>query len=218
MSGTSSLPLAVHGMTVRSGHALHRNLPVLTRPVGEEGECARKLARHCVSQWLDLEPNQVVIARDASGRPYVDHPQAPGVSISHSNGHVAVLVAHGVVGVDIEHVRAVRSPFAVADAAWPPSLSRVLRSGACDFFSLWTMAEAIGKALGKGLHGLRHRDIRYVQADGRPSLQFGRLRAWNLPTWPGFAAALCSEVEDGRCLPDASFIEHPPGVAGALGR
>ncbi len=114
---------------------------------------AHALARLAVAQVQRSTPNQDDVVAAAHRRPYLPgHPDLD-LSLSHTDGLVAVAIArHARVGVDVEsiHCRPLLIPSvlsgrereAIADA---PELA-----GAA-FSRYWTLKEAISKASGQGL-------------------------------------------------------------------
>lgn len=114
-----------------------------------------------ITVWLSRSPDASVLARhvlgdvtlsrDQDGKPYV--PGGPHISLAHTRSASAVaLSALGPVGVDLEADRALpaaelaRHWFSPAEADWVALHPK-------DFLLLWTLKEAVGKALGTGLRG-----------------------------------------------------------------
>jgi phosphopantetheinyl transferase (holo-ACP synthase) len=101
----------------------------------------------------------VRVARDADGRPLL-HGGAEGVhvSISHHHAYVATAITtRGPLGVDVEVVRDLPAQ-ALADRWFAGHEARHLAGldepdRPAEFLRLWTVKEAVGKALGTGLRG-----------------------------------------------------------------
>lgn len=96
-------------------------------------------------------------ARAPSGRLLLDAPAGWHVSLSHTDGLVAVVAATAPCGVDIERVREARVAAVAARYFAPEEAAQLAAVGAAsarrDFFRLWTLKEAAVKALGEGLAG-----------------------------------------------------------------
>jgi 4'-phosphopantetheinyl transferase len=105
---------------------------------------APQLARHALGGSLDL-------LREPGGKPYL--PDGPHISLAHSRTAAAVALSTlGPVGVDLEPDRdrptagLARHWFTAPEAEW-------IALHPDDFLPLWTLKEAVGKALGTGLRG-----------------------------------------------------------------
>lgn len=114
---------------------------------------AAKLAQHAAGEVLGVDPAQLEIGREPSGRPYVVGAVGLHLAVSHTPDLAAVAVTDlGPLGVDVEPVR----PLPAAELArrWfsTPEADWVARHPD-DFLLLWTAKEAVGKALGIGLRG-----------------------------------------------------------------
>ena len=121
---------------------------------------AHALLRLTLSRYDDLAPERWRFDKDAGGKPFLVDPGAlfrASVSLSHAHGMVACAVTtEGDVGVDVERTdRAVNVDgiaarfFAPAEAAHLERLDGEARRSR--FFDLWTLKEALVKALGTGL-------------------------------------------------------------------
>lgn len=128
---------------------------ILTRRAGVRGItawAARALLRAVLAQvtgrrdWL-LRP-------DARGKPFAflpDGSAGPFLSLSHSGQNVAVAVGSGgPLGIDVEMHRA-RDFARLAAYAFGPQEAVVAARRDADFYRLWTLREAMGKATGDGL-------------------------------------------------------------------
>ena len=139
----------------------------------------RIAAKDAVRRWLwkrghgPIWPIEVTLTNDARGRPLVS---APGgrdlrISLAHRPPYAACAVAEGEdTGVDIEVVEE-RSPeferLVATDAEKELVAARVAAGEDRDevLTRLWTVKEAVGKALGTGLQG-RPRDLEVVEMEG----------------------------------------------------
>jgi phosphopantetheinyl transferase len=121
--------------------------------------CAYRLRRQALGRVLGMPADQVGLHLGEDGRAEVEGAGDATVSLSHTDGLVAVAVARGGrVGVDVERIRARRDVVATAgrcfhpdEAAWlarAPAAQRLR-----EFFRLWCKKESLGKASGRGLFG-----------------------------------------------------------------
>ena len=118
---------------------------------------ARSRLRSLLGQHLDIDPASVVFELNAYGKPRVV--QAPSVhfSLSHSGDQALLALSDTlVVGADLEQVRPLDHlelarrnfhPDEVAAIESQPSESGQRQA----FFRIWTLKEAVVKALGVGL-------------------------------------------------------------------
>lgn len=118
-------------------------------------------ARQMLGSLLDIRPSDVDLQRDAQGAPFLgSHPERR-LSISRSEDWTAVALGDArPMGLDIERLRPID---------WQPMLGMVCSDderaalvaladatpdeGLATFFALWTIKEAVLKAVGKGLRG-----------------------------------------------------------------
>ncbi len=118
---------------------------------------AHAALRGILGQYLELSPAAVRFEYGAFGKPHLFPTSRWSFSLAHSGNVALVTVARGrLVGVDIEYVRpTVRAVelakrfFADDEAAAIAAFSAGERAAA--FARLWTVKEAVGKALGCGL-------------------------------------------------------------------
>jgi 4'-phosphopantetheinyl transferase len=122
-----------------------------------ERRASRERLREVLGAHLGMDPGEIPLREEASGRPVLDG--GPAISHSHSGEWTLVAVSHGRrVGVDVERVRAgfpvdrfARRFFSSREQAALGRLSAADREDA--FFALWTRKEALLKATGEGLAG-----------------------------------------------------------------
>src|SRR3954452_533048 len=130
------------------------SVQVWLAPAGAE---PRSAAHRLLLELADTLGSQPVLSHDPDGRPVI-----PGlaVSITHTHHLVAVATSRtGPLGLDVEELypRAVgplaRRWFTPRELAWMEQKPEELTA----FLQLWTAKEAVGTALGRGLHqsGLR---------------------------------------------------------------
>ncbi|MBL9100844.1 MAG: 4'-phosphopantetheinyl transferase superfamily protein [Myxococcales bacterium] len=120
---------------------------------------ARALVRTTLSRYADLPPAAWRFVANGYGRPDIDPAHGLGdlrFNLSHTDGLVAVAVARGEVGVDVEdtwrrsHTDQIAEHFfAAGEVAGLRALPGERQHGR--FFDLWTLKEAYIKARGMGL-------------------------------------------------------------------
>lgn len=118
---------------------------------------ARARLRSLLGKHLDLAPEDVVFVQNEFGKPSVAQAPSMNFSLSHSGDQALLAISDTLeVGADLEQVRTLehldlaRRYFHRAEIAAiesQPNRSEQLES----FFRIWTLKEAVVKALGKGL-------------------------------------------------------------------
>jgi hypothetical protein len=116
----------------------------------------RALLRGVLAQSSQLPADRWHIAKIGSGRPLVaavDGAPSPSVSVSHSGKWSACAVSfNGDIGIDIETMRSDRDLAGIAARAFGPlECAEVVAEGCPRFYAIWTLREAIAKAVGIGL-------------------------------------------------------------------
>ena len=121
----------------------------------------RALLRTVLSHCTGVAPEQIKLAREAYGRPYLppsgqDPP--PQFSLSYTEGLVAaVLVVEGRIGIDVEYISRNTDCLEIAHKYFSPceytELEQLPEIQMKErFFELWTLKEAYIKARGLGLN------------------------------------------------------------------
>jgi phosphopantetheinyl transferase len=116
----------------------------------------RALLRGVLAGCSPLASDRWQIVKSSSGRPLVTGSGAmpsPSVSLSHSGGWSACAVSFdGEVGIDIETMRRDRNFTGIAGRAFGAlECAEVEAEGCARFYAIWTLREAIAKAVGTGL-------------------------------------------------------------------
>ncbi|MGR9051629.1 MAG: 4'-phosphopantetheinyl transferase family protein [Gammaproteobacteria bacterium] len=133
--------------------ALRFKLPLLrARYAASHGHLRRILAR-----YLDTAPEDIVIAADAYGKPFLPDRPERVFNLSHTAEYMAVAVGAGCrLGVDIETCRRRSDPEGIVDKcfgqeeiAYWYALSDAAKHR--EFFRFWTRKEAFVKASGYGI-------------------------------------------------------------------
>lgn len=122
----------------------------------------RRATRGILSRYVGAVPAALRFAREARGKPVLAVPAAgPCFNLTDSRDLALLAVSHsGAVGIDVEHVRAVRRRDAIARRLLDGGLVEALeRAPPAErdalFFRHWTAFEARQKATGAGLAGPR---------------------------------------------------------------
>ncbi len=117
----------------------------------------RAALRRLLAAYSGVEAGALIIRVDERGKPHLPAGYGPAFSVAHS-GEMLLLAFSGAeaIGVDVEQVRALTAWPGVIDSVLHPSekaamnrLPPAARPG--DFFSYWTLKEALSKAAGLGL-------------------------------------------------------------------
>lgn len=117
---------------------------------------SRVVLRHVLAGYHGIAAAEIPIARESSGRPYVQGADGLFFSLSHSGGTALVAVAGVPVGVDVERVRPVPRAAGIARRILHPATVAVLEGlpraqYVAAFLDAWTQREAHVKAVGGGL-------------------------------------------------------------------
>lgn len=119
-------------------------------------ETTRGLRRKMLSEVAGVDPRELSFQEDGDGKPRAENAEGWDFNVSHSGELVAVAVARGPVGVDIEMIRPVRQRQSIVARYFHPDEAcawRALDPGLREeaFFLLWSAREAAMKCLGLGL-------------------------------------------------------------------
>lgn len=134
-----------------------RTAAFLREDVARRWVAARWALRQVLARYLEVEPATVELEVDQNGKPRL-RDNGPHFNLSHSEGMALVAVASRSVGIDVEAIRPLRDPTALAERALPPSdAAAVGATSAAEqatvFYRAWTRHEARLKCLGTGLGG-----------------------------------------------------------------
>lgn len=118
----------------------------------------RGTLRHILGSYLNVTPDQLVLATGAKGKPDIAAPATRlRFNLSHSGELTLLAVAEGVeLGLDVERIRPRRGLTAIARRMFGPAEAAELGELADprrtqEFHRRWTRLEASVKALGLGL-------------------------------------------------------------------
>lgn len=122
----------------------------------------RLAAKKALAPRLNADPRRIEILNEPSGRPYCTHPEAPAISLSHTQagGLCAVSAGSEPIGADWETV-APRGPRVLEFYVHPEEQMPRAVSDARLQTRLWAAKEAVLKLLGLGL-GCDPRDVRIL--------------------------------------------------------
>jgi 4'-phosphopantetheinyl transferase len=187
----------------------------------------RAILRDLLSRYLDCGPGELVLARTGSGRPELAWPRS-GLSFSvSSSGETALFaIANGAaIGVDIEESRRCADltgaeRLFLADAERRIVCKLEPRSRGTALLQLWTLKEALAKAIGTGL-GTDPTELEFDFEPGRPPSVVAppgasSWRAGLISTSPGVVGALAGRAgwdtcEQHRYVPAAFTREDGHG-------
>ncbi len=167
---------------------------------------ARGLLRRVLGAYLDVAPADVVFAYGRKGKPHLTGAAAAlRFNLSHSGERALIALGRIPLGVDIERLRPLRDPDAIArrffSAAERETLAAQPAQGKIEaFFACWTRKEAYVKAVGDGLAiPLRSFDVTFANdcppAVRTHSLEEGGERWFLRPLEPapGYTGALAAQ-------------------------
>ncbi len=118
---------------------------------------ARGLLRILLSNYLNLDPEEIKFSYNKYGKPILDNDRNLKFNISHSGSKfICGITIDKSIGVDIEKLRAVDNADEIVESNFSESekleykcIPDRLKQKA--FFAFWTRKEAYIKAIGKGL-------------------------------------------------------------------
>jgi len=118
----------------------------------ERSIVARGGLRWILSAYCGVSPQALTFRTDTYGKPSLSGiPSAPQFNVSHSGDCVLIGVSLGPCGVDVERSRTRLSEHSIAERFFCPREVEWLRKTQNGFLRLWTMKEAVIKAVGRGL-------------------------------------------------------------------
>lgn len=117
---------------------------------------SRIVLRQILAGYQGVTAADVLLAREAGGRPYVEGADRLFFSLSHSHDVAVIAVADVRIGVDVERVRPIARAAEIANRIMHPETVALLQSlpqaqFERAFLDAWTQREAHVKAVGGGL-------------------------------------------------------------------
>lgn len=128
----------------------------------------RGILRSLLARYLNCSPVELHFTYGTHGKPALTQPTSSlCFNVSHSQGMALYAIAlNRPVGIDVEQIRPIDAD-QIASRFFTPNEYAALcalppekRQDA--FFRLWTHKEALVKATGEGLHGLKQTDIAFL--------------------------------------------------------
>lgn len=163
---------------------------------------ARVAVRHVLATYTGTPARALALHRDTGGKPLLAAEAAPHFSLTHSGTLAAIAVAANPVGIDIEHVRALRHARAAQRVLHPDTTAAVNALDADAqpeaLIDAWTLREAHVKAVGGGM--FRTPDILPWQP--HPAAGLVRMRGrdggvWSVARWAPAAGTRAALVVRG---------------------
>ena len=114
-------------------------------------DAVHSLLKRELARYLSVDSDEIVIAKDDKGRPYIDGMDDIFISLSHSYGVVMCAFSDAPVGIDIELIQKRRK--SVERRVFTDDESSLIDSAKDEdkaFFTLWTLKESYLKAIGTG--------------------------------------------------------------------
>jgi len=130
--------------------------------------------RYVLSYYLSMKPTEIVFLQGEKGKPFLSNTSLQ-FNLSHAEDCVFIGVANEAeIGVDVEHIAPQKDYLALARRFFSPAEYAQLfaLSGAMQrlaFYRIWTMKEAVVKALGDGLSFGLDRFVVDALADNKQS-------------------------------------------------
>jgi 4'-phosphopantetheinyl transferase len=113
----------------------------------------RAVLRHLLSRHFGVKPQALRFELRENGKPFLPQSEIH-FNVSHSGEIVAIALAANEVGVDIEAKRRIPEIAAIAGRFFSKDEAERVRAATdatAEFFRIWTMKEAVVKAVGQGL-------------------------------------------------------------------
>ncbi len=122
------------------------------------------LLQRIVKEKLGIEPKDLIVSKNAQGKPYIEGYPGFNFNISHSGDIIAIAYGDTCVGIDVEHIRCRESDLKVAKRCFLDEEYRFITEDVYEldvdgishsveerFFMVWTMKEAYLKYKGTGI-------------------------------------------------------------------
>lgn len=176
-------PLDVFQGVVISPEERERASLMKSMEAGNRFVAARRVVRGLFSKWSRIDPSEIPVCIDPGGKPFVAVEGMPSFSISHSGDLVAVLVAPGDAGIDLELERPVdASALARRFFSEEEALLVERSTDPSVFFQLWVCREAAIKADGRGMASLLEGMTTMREKEGGIRVSGGG-REWRTIPW-----------------------------------
>ncbi|MDO3410237.1 4'-phosphopantetheinyl transferase superfamily protein [Saccharibacillus sp. CPCC 101409] len=169
-----------------------------------------------LGERLGLGYGELRLSRGTYGKPFLDRPDAPAFSLSHSGGWVVCALADEAVGIDVERIFPLDHETIQAILDGIKADNDAKDGGAVDlvrFYGRWTMLESRLKAEGAGLSGRRIKNA-FCLEPGKTSFRAeagGGETPWIVETIPlqeGYALSACRRPGEPPCR-EADLLTWP---------
>jgi len=170
---------------------------------------SRVQLRIILGRYLKMDPPQVPLCREASGKPIL-HPSCGSdlhFNVTHSESvAIYAVAAQRRVGVDVEFQREMPDAEALVERFFTLSDRQIFSTlPQCErlpaFFRAWTRKEAVLKAIGKGVQWLDYCEVTFRPGEPEAVLRMGEdnncQSKWLLRSWEperDYIAALAVEL------------------------
>jgi 4'-phosphopantetheinyl transferase len=176
----------------------------------------RHILAHAALHWLlakrlKCNPHEIVFEFGPQGKPAL--PSTPfHFNLSHSGDLALVAISETIeVGVDVERIRPVRDPLALAERFFTPGEHAELEGMPPQmrldcFFRLWTQKEALLKATGQGIaNGLKHFEVTSRDGGGLARMDgtTASTATWTLFNWiprVGYVSACAVPISNATVI------------------
>ncbi len=171
---------------------------------------ARGALRRVLGAYLDVAPADIVFAYGRKGKPYLaDTAAGLHFNFSHSGERALIALGRIPLGVDIERLRSLQDPDAIARRFFSNTECETLAAQPAEgkieaFFTCWTRKEAYVKAVGDGLTiPLRSFNVTFVNEQPpvlethSPEDSGERWFLRHLEPAPGYLGALAAQGFEG---------------------
>ncbi len=189
----------------------------------EEYIASRWLLRKVLGQYLQQAPASLVFSRGEKGKPYIAN-NSIRFNLSHSDHWAVLALAQDMeLGVDIEQIRNSRDLLGIAENYYHPDEFAQLRQRQGDeelrfFYQLWTLKEALLKAMGVGISaGLEN--LNFNLQDGISVSLSPGLRAqsttdeWQFHQWQLPDTSYCALAAASADLPQTCWFDSLQALA-----
>ena len=170
-----------------------------------------QLLRAALAPLVGVSAPSLLFGREAKGRPYLRHPQAPDFNLTDTSGGTLIAVSAAArIGVDVERTDR-RPPVDKLAARWfDGEEAQALRGLSAEqarsaFLRLWTAKEASCKATGTGIFGYLSQ-WRFDVLSAHPQLQTAPIDAGENKRWQHLRLAPTDEHTAVVALRDAPSL------------
>lgn len=133
-----------------------RRLRFVSPDLGRRFLAARAGLRLLLGRHLERDPRSLSFAANAFGKPRLADDGRVHFNLSHSEERAVLAISDGEVGIDLECMRPIEYLDLATRYFHPTEVAAITSAGDVEeqrraFFRVWTLKEAVVKALGHGL-------------------------------------------------------------------